>query len=257
MKTKQLFGLTVLACGFALSFTSCSKDDNPVSNKKVVTISFEDQTLNDKGFWCGEINDKGVDTGYGVTYPCTYKENGVTLNCTYGVSYWTGYAISNRSETGFTMTDYTPAGMPDQFNSITGKAHSGKNFCIVQTYGETIDLDAAEGAVVKGFWYTNSSWVVDAILNGDGMSPGKFEKKDWFKCTVTGTKADKTTASVSFYLAENGTYVNNWKYVDLRTLGKVKSLSFSFDGTKRNDYGPTTPMYVCIDDLAVEVDNVD
>ena len=259
MKTNKLFGLAVLACGFALSFTSCSNDDNPISGKKVVTISFENQTLNGKGFWCGDENGTEFDYWGSSAYACTYKEKGVTFNTNYIPSWgsWFGYAVSSRTETGFTMGDYTAEGMPDQFNNITGKAHSGKNFCVVQTYGEKIDIDATEGAVVKGFWYTNNSWTVDAILNGDGMTPGKFEKNDWLKCTVTDTKADNSTATVSFYLAENGSYAKNWKYADLRSLGKVKSLSFSFEGSKNNAGGLTTPAYMCIDDLAIEVEAED
>ena len=48
---------------------------------------------------------------------------------------------------------------------------------------------------------------------------------------------------------QNGKYVQFWQWADLSSLGKVTSLSFSFSGTKANDYGLTTPTYICIDDL--------
>ncbi|SHK71640.1 DUF4465 domain-containing protein [Xylanibacter ruminicola] len=253
MKTNKLFGLSVLVCGFALSFTSCSKDDNPVNEKKTAVITFENQTLNDKGFWCGEVNENGIDTGYGTAYPCTYNENGVSFNTMYGVSYWTGYAISNRTEKGFTMGDYTPAGMPDQFNNITGTAHGGNNFCVVQTYGETIDLN---GATLKGFWYTNSSWVVDAILNGDGISPGNFGPTDYFKCVLYPTPVEGLSgARYDIDLAKDGDYVKEWKYCDLSGVDafkNLKSISFNFESSKKNDLGPTTPIYICIDDIEIE-----
>ena len=226
MKTNKFFGLAALACGFAMSFTSCNNVDNPVlppEEPEIVsaTIGFENQALNDKGFWCGEVNEQGVDNGWGgMTYPCAYQEDIVKFNTTFGVSYWTGYAISNRTETGFTAGDFTPEGMPDQFNNITGKAHGGKNFAIVQTYGEKIEFDRP--VTVKGFWYTNSSYTVNAILNGDGMTPGKFEKDEY--CDLS----------------------------DYEAFENITSLGFGFLGTKKNDYGVTTPTYICIDDIVIE-----
>ena len=253
MKTNKLFGLAVLACGFAMSFTSCTNDDNPVGGLEKKTISFENQTLNEKGFWCGEVNDNTQETAWGTTnYLCSYKEDIVTFNTTYGVSSWFGYAISNRTETGFEYGDYSfsPDGMSDQFNSVTGKAKSGKNFCVVQTYGETIQL--VKPAWVNGFYFTNSSYAAYAYEEGDGMSPGKFEKDDWFKCIVTGKKQDGSTKTVDIYLAKDGEYVKDWQYCDLSSMGKVVELSFAFDGSKKNDWGVTTPAYICIDDIEIE-----
>ena len=250
MKTNKIFGLAVLACGFALSFTSCTNDDNPVGGKRQATVSFENKKLGDLGFWCGEVNENGYDNGYGTSYPCVYKEKGVTFNATYSVSYWSGFAISNRTATNFVVGDFTPEGMPDQFNNVVGKAHTGNNFCVVQTYGETIDL--GREVTLKGLWFTNSSYTANAYENGDGMSPGKFEKDDWFKCTITGIKADGSKTTAEVYLAKDGSYVKDWQYSDLSSLGKVKSLSFAFDGTKKNDWGVTTPAYICIDDIEFE-----
>ena len=121
---------------------------------------------------------------------------------------------------------------------------------MVYPFGETIEL-GDKGALVKGFFYTNDAWTADAIINGDGMSPGFFGDEDWLKCTVTGTKLDDTTASVDIYLAKDGDYAWRWLYADLSSLGVVKSLSFNFDGTKKNDWGLTTPTYICIDDIEI------
>ena len=250
MKTNKLFGLAVLACSFALSFTSCTNDDNPVSGgleKK--TISFEEQTLNDKGFWCGEVNDNGFDNGYGTSYPCVYESDIAKFNTTYSVSYWSGFAISNRTETGFTAGGWTPEDMADQFNNVTGKAKSGKNFCVVQTYGETIQF--AKPAWVNGLWFTNSAYSVNSILNGDNYS-GPFDKTDWFKCTVIGKKQDGSTVSVDIDLAKDGEYVKDWQYCNLSQLGKVTEISFEFSGS-RTSYGYlNTPAYICIDDIEIE-----
>ena len=241
MKTNKFFAFAALVCGFAMSFTSCTNEDNPVGGLQVYTISFENQPLNDLGFWCGDENgDK-------------YVENGLVLNANFGGSYWTGFGISNRTATDFTMGEgYSPSEIPDQFNNITGKAHSGNNFCVVYPYFETIVVNDGKPAFVNGFWFTNDAWTVDAILNGDGMSPGNFDKTDWLKCTVTGKKQSGGTVTVDIDLAKDGDYVKEWKYCDLSSMGKVVELSFVFTGSKSNDWGLTTPSYMCIDDLEIE-----
>ena len=255
MKTNKFFALAAIVCGFAMSMTSCNEKDNPVDGEKTTaTIGFEGATLNAQGFWCGEVNDNGIDNGWGgMAYPCIYKESGAEFNTTFSVTYWSGYAISNRTQTGFAFGDYTPEGMPDQFNNVTGKAHSGKNFCVVQTYGETINLN---GATVKGFWYTNSSYTADAYVNGDGMTPGKFEADDWFRCVLYPTPVEGVGgARYEIYLAKDGDYVKDWQYCDLSNVDafkNIKSISFAFEGTKANDWGVTTPAYICIDDIEIE-----
>jgi len=244
MKTNKLFLMAAFVCGAA--FTSCSNEDNAGSQAYTVSvISFENQKLNSDGYWSGDESGTKYESWGSDAYACKYQEAGVTFNTNFvpAWSSWTGYAISNRTETTYKTTT------PDQYNNITGKAYTGKNFCVVQTYGETIDIEG--GAYVQGFFYTNNAWTVDAILNGDGMTPGKFEPSDWLKCTVTGIKADGTKASVDIELAANGSYVKDWQWADLSSLGKVVSLSFAFSGTKNNAYGLTTPAYMCIDDLTI------
>jgi len=246
MKTNKFFGLAVLACGFALSFTSCSTDDNQVLGHHQATISFENKYLNSDGYWMGDKSGEVFDNWGEDGYACVYKENGVSIPVNYTPAWasWSGFAISSRTETTFKSL------MPDQFNNITGKAKSGEKFGVVYPYGESIEF--GKPVTLKGFWYTNASYTVDAFVNGDGMTPGKFEASDWFLCKVTATKADGTTKDIEIYLAKDGDYVKDWQFCDFNELAEVTSLSFSFDGTRKNDYGLTTPAYLCIDDIEFE-----
>lgn len=255
MKTNKFFGIAALVCGFAMSLNSCSIEDNSVEQGKAkvsAVISFENATLNADGYWRGDETGTKFENYGSDAYACNYKEAGVSFPVNYTPAWglWSGYAISNRTATTYAMLN------PDQFNNITGTAKSGKNFCIVQTYGENIEFDKA--VTVKGFWYTNSAWTVDAILNGDGMTPGKFEASDWFRCVLYPTPAEGMGgARFELDLAKDGDYVKEWKYCDLSNVDafkNIKSISFAFEGTKKNDYGVTTPAYMCIDDIAIEVE---
>ena len=44
-------------------------------------------------------------------------------------------------------------------------------------------------------------------------------------------------------------YVNDWRWVDLTALGTVESITFRMDSSRKNDWGPTTPTYFCMDDF--------
>ncbi len=92
----------------------------------------------------------------------------------------------------------------------------------------------AEGRIIAGMNITNSAWVVECVKNGNGAA-NKFKQGSWFKVIFTGTKADKSTASVDYYLADyRSENESEWYsastglWIDLSSLGKVVSLSISF-----------------------------
>ncbi len=237
------------AVAMMLSFTSCSSDDDPTPVDKSVTVSFENQTLNSEGFWCGTKNEKGTSVeSWGTvitTYPNTYVEGALTFNTDYSwteaYDYWYGYAISNRTATSYAQLT------PDQYNNNVGKANSGSKFCVV--YGDkTIDVSGAKGAVINYMYVTNSAYTTNTIVNGDSYAK-KFEASDWLTCTVKGTHVDGTTATVDIKLAQGTSYIKAWEKVNLSALGAVTKLTFSFDGSDKGAYGLNTPTYVCIDDI--------
>lgn len=268
MKTSKIIGLAVIACGAALSMGSCtSNNDSPVIPSPGIpdeptpvieiakaTIGFEGATLNADGFWAGDDSGEKFDNWGSEAFACSYKEDIVNFPVNYTPSWgsWSGFAVSSRTETTYATETMTP----DQYNNITGTAKSGSNFCIVQTYGESIEFE--KPVTLKGFWYTNNVWTVDAILNGDGMSPGKFEAEDFLKCVVYPTPAEEGMvggARFEIELAKGSDYVKEWKYCDLSDVDafkNIKSIAFGFEGSKKNDYGLTTPAYMCIDDIEVE-----
>ena len=259
MKTK-FFAIAAIACGIVMSMTSCTSNNDMPVVKKTATISFEGQTVNADGFWIGaaEGNSYSYSDDWGGTTTTytdnVYKEGPVTFPVTYNLytsaygtsDFWSGFAISNRTATTFDAATMTP----DQYNNVVGKAHSGKNFCVITTYGEKISLGA--GVTVKSLYFTNSAYTVNSILNGDNYSGDKFAANDWFKCTLKAEKADGTTATKDIDLAKDGGYVNDWQLLDLSDLGAITSLSFEFSGSRSNDYGVLTPAYICIDDITVE-----
>ena len=171
-----------------------------------------------------------------------------------------GCSYSNMTATSFESLD------KDQWNSAAGHGAEGStNYGVL--YGNSLPntpmevikvADAPDGRVVKGMNITNSAWVVECVKNGNEFAH-KFAQGSWFKVTFTGVKADKSTASVDYYLADyrsenefEWTCLTDWDWIDLSSLGKVVSLSISFDGTDKSYGYLNTSTYVCIDNVGCE-----
>ena len=132
MKKSNMLTMAALTCGFAMMFTSCSKEDNG-TQPALTVISFEHQTLNADGYWCGNETGTPFDNWGSTAYNCLYTEAEATFPVNYTPAWgsWSGYAISNINDTTFESYNV------GQFKNVTGSAHSGKNFCVVYSFGVT------------------------------------------------------------------------------------------------------------------------
>jgi len=99
------------------------------------------------------------------------------------------------------------------------------------------------------------------MLNGDAYSK-KFGgatdgDSDWFMLTITGKDVDgAVTGTVDFYLADyraadsaDDYIVDTWRYVDLTSLGKVKTLEFVLSSSDVGDWGMNTPASFALDTI--------
>lgn len=177
-----------------------------------------------------------------TTYTADYGEYG---------KYYFSYAISDKTTTEGKVADYA-------MESACGKAKSGKNYAVwfdnSWNGGSKVTLDIP--SAISGFYITNTTSTVDAIINGDGMSTvaGGFQNGDYLKLVVTGYDAlGAETNSIEYTLAEAKDdkiyYVKAWRWVDLSELGVVSAFDTKLIGTKTNAQGLTTPTYFCMDDL--------
>ena len=208
---------------------------------EAITATFENLYLDEESYWWGTDQRGSFVSG-------SYLFDNTNLP---SYSYWSEFAYANRTATGFQSL------FPDQFNNAVGGGHGGsENYVVAYPYSGSIHVLNKEADVLRGFYVTNDAWTVDAILNGDGMTPGAFRTGDYLKLIITGTHTDGTTSSTEYYLADyrdaeetEHYYIDTWQWVDLRTLGEVSTVQFKLDGNRGNQYGLTTPAYFCIDDF--------
>jgi hypothetical protein len=202
---------------------------------------FEDLTLGPESHWNGSDGSGGFDSGSARFS----NYNG------YGGFYWDGFAYSN-------MTDTASWGMDGQYNAITGYGQGGSANYAVGYIGwnslPTMTLD--EPTIVSGLYVTNNNYAYYAMLYGGDYSYGmanKFGDDDWFLLTIIGKDAAGVeTRRFGFYLAEGTDIVNDWRYVDLTSLGVVKSVEFSLDSSDKTGAWLNTPAYFVIDTVVPE-----
>ena len=249
-----------VAALLSVSSVANAQDNSEVTVKDATVATFEDLTLEPESHWAGPAdNAEEVSGAYGTEWVGTFKSGSYefvnSVNPAWGS--WMGCSYSNMTATSFESYD------KDQWNSAAGHGAAGSaNYGVL--YGNSLPMevikvaDAPEGRVVKGMNITNSAWVVECVKNGNGAAK-KFEQGSWFKVIFTGTKADKSTASVEYYLADyrseneaDWTCLTDWAWIDLSSLGKVVSLSVSFDGTDKSYGYLSTSTYVCIDNVGCE-----
>ena len=171
----------------------------------------------------------------------------------YNYWYWFGYANE---------TDNTYASLADQWKNVVGGGYDGSNNYGV-AYAAAFNgpcyayVLADGGAVVPGFYVTNSAYTYSSLTQGDGYAK-KFELGDWYLLTITGYDADdNATGTKDYYLADlrsadNAYIIDDWRYVDLSSLGKVSKLRFDVSSSDGDGYNIKTPTYFCFDNFGAE-----
>lgn len=214
------------------------------------TVSdFENLTLNDESYYDGSDLSGGFASGDAYFYN--------KYNTTY--QSWSGFAYANR-------TDVTSGEYTNPYSAFTGEGYNqSKNFVVANVFGTSgLKLTGSTaGTTITGFFATNTTYAALTMKNGDAFNIStKFggesgDVKDWFKLTINGyLNNNASTTSVDFYLADyrfddnSRDYIlNTWKWVDLRSLGKVDSLSFTLTSSDNGEWGMNTPAYFAMDNF--------
>lgn len=208
--------------------------------REAVKATFDDNFLPEESYFRGDSKDDVFYSGSYAFHVGYFPE----------FSAWSGYGMSNQTSTEF-------KGLDDQFHSSAGHGYSNSsNYCVAYPSGMYIDVtNSLDGDEIGGVWVTNSAYAINSMSHGDSYGKA-FETGDWFMATATGTAADGSTKSVDFYLADYRSQdvtehymVQDWTWMDLSALGRVKKVTFTFKGSDTGKFGLNTPAYICLDNL--------
>ncbi len=228
---------------------------------KAQTISdFESLTLSKADtFWNGITNKLGT----------TFSNGNAIFNNYYDTSYggfWSaGFAYTN-------MQDSIHGDYHHLYSSKALKGFNGSaNYVSIaeDAYNNRVPIvklsGNAAGKQVSGFYISNSTYAFNSMRDGISPPAKKFggstgNDPDWFKVTIYKWLGGvKTTDSVDFYLADfrfsnnaQDYIVNDWRWVDLTSLGNVDSLSFHLSSSDNSFGFMNTPAFFCMDNFTTK-----
>jgi len=221
--------------------------EKPYEYKSVNYANFENIDLAANGYYNGSDGKTSFASG-NFRFLTDYNA---------GWNTWSGFAASNK-------TDVSTPGYGNQYSAITGKGVAGSaNYAVA--YPNPISTIMFKDTIVSGVYVTNSTYAYLSMKNGDSYAK-KFggesgNDPDWFLLTIEGfDSANKSTGKVNFNLADfaysigsNDYIVNTWKWVNLKSLGRISKLEFSLRSSDTGAWGMNTPGYFCIDNLNHEI----
>ncbi len=214
------------------------------ANAEIAT--FEDLNLPPESYWNGSDGSGGFTSG-GAHFSNTYNADWDS---------WDGFSYSN-------VTDTTTQGLTAQYSAIAGAGQGGSaNYAVAYVgWGAPPTMTVETPSVVGGLYVTNTSYAYYSMLHGDAFAK-KFggqtgNDRDWFVLTITGKNAGGVvTGTVDYYLADyrsadngNDYIVQRWEYIDLTSLGQVKSLEFTLSSSDIGDWGMNTPASFALDTI--------
>ncbi len=223
-----------------------------------VVATFEDQSLAPNS-WNNNAGGgtPGTFTSYGINFSNSY----------YSSTYWTGFAISNRTET---VPESTPAGdANNQYAIYQYDAYPASGAGGSATYGIYYDpgyVNLMPGSSPVSMDVANTLYTYLTLVNGNRFAAA-FKPGNYFTLTITGYAGAAETGGtvgtpVNFDLAryniqkEGDPPVQNhplqtWATIDLTPLIGARSLGFSFASSDVGDFGINTPLYFAVDNLRV------
>lgn len=269
-----IFCLT--AAAVALATVGCEKTEepkpviDPVESLTILTFEDADYKGGASRYWSSLIDspEYGGVLLYGddpsnweaeVDYEWTDKGNTELTAGLFGFPFsFGGSVISDYVLADETQGDYTRQ-LSLWSDKERGKAgHNGSaNFCICYDgsalLGDLPTLAFNDGSehVIDHLYIANTAWVANSLLNVEGEKAGE---DDEFGVRATGYDSEGETGTVEILLYGNGRIVSDWTKWDLSPLGKVAYIEFKCFGTIENLFGPATPSYFAIDDVAVAAD---
>ena len=221
--------------------------EKPYEYNPVTYASFENIDLSATGYYNGSDGKTSFSSG-NFRFFTEYNPEWYS---------WSGFAVSNK-------TDGNTPGYGNQYSAITGKGVSGSaNYAVA--YPNPVSTIAFKDTIVSGVYVTNSTYAYLSMKNGDSYAK-KFGGEtgtdpDWFLLTIEGfDSSNKSTGKVYFNLADfaysissNDYIVNTWRWVNLKSLGRISKLEFSLRSSDNGSWGMNTPGYFCIDNLNHEI----
>ncbi len=232
----------LLLAGSCCVFTSCNDTDGPEPDGKIMTVTFEGDyftNLIDNSQYGGSLLYGGQDV---VWQDSATSLSGVAKS---SMTEWGGNRNSGTAISNYVDDDIRGHG--DYLHQLAVPVSNGsRNFAVVW---EDATLHFADGVarMIQRMDICKTTYLQNVIENGNAFCKPLTEPGSFFKLYIT---ADNGT-SIIITITQDGRIDNKWGQIGLSSLGKVKSLTFSFSGSDEGQFGLNTPRYIAIDNIVV------
>lgn len=236
---KFLFLAVALVMGASV-FTSCEDKEDMVMYK---TLTFESRYFES---FIDDPQYNGPLIYSNEQYAWTDDATKLSSYC--DKADWSAWGYGYGWNNGIAVSDYVdddPEARYDKQLSVP-ESNGSKNFAVV--WEDNSELKFADGMarMIKSMQVSPTTYCLNNVQKNCG--PG-YE----FKVVAVGTKADGSKSMLDIVLAKGREVKTSWFEVDMSSLGEVKSVKFTFDGTDRSEFGILTPKYFALDNVVVAV----
>jgi len=208
------------------------------------TFDFESLVIPENGYWNGS-DESGFFGNSEITFSNSY-------NSTY--QSWSEFSYAYDTIT----SDVQYALYTQQREAFSGNIF-GVGFVPSDWEGGTYDnipikIGFDNTKNISSIYIANDSTTVDIIVNGNSYGTEPFSDGDYFKILISGINGTTpTNDTIKYYLADyrNGQtlILNDWKKIDLSSLGAIDTLVFNLESSDVGSYGMNTPAYFCMDNI--------
>lgn len=214
-------------------------------------INFEELNLSPESYWNGSDMSGSFTSKY-MTFFNNYTDWGG------GMYSWDGFAYSN-------VTDNTTPGYLNQYSAAAGSGNNNSaNYAVAYVSSDwmnnyqpiPISIKIDKNQMGENFpgMYVSLNTYASLYMDEDNLY---LNGKHWFKIIINAVNsATNFSANREILLAdyrfENNTplKLNQWTYINMEWAAPADSLSFILATSDTGDWGPNTPTYFCIDDIA-------
>ncbi len=249
MKKTKFMALLLMA---GMTFTACDEENEITpggDEEKTVTVDFEGSYFSafiDSPQYGGELLYGEMANNYRWTDPVTQLSGGMTKlwGGMYGYSEG-GVAISNYID----ATTNAPHSYTEQL--AVPVSNGSNNFAVVYNQA-TVSFADDVAREIKSIDLIGTTYMLSVAKHGDGYARPLTLSDDYFNVLIEGYDGPELKGAVTVTLCAGGGFMEKWYTCDLSSLGKVKGLKFTMDGSDKGDYGVNTPMYFALDNVVVK-----
>ncbi len=229
---KKLYFLAMMLCA-SFAFTSC--DDSVLIDPSDI-VNFEGE------YWNKLIDDKQYNGSLiysGAEYKWT--DANTTLSGEVVKADWSQWGMGYGWDHGFAISNYVNANAKD-YNEQLSVSKAQGNFAVAYNDGSQLTFADGQEHEIRSIDLAPVAYAYNEMKKACGKGYS-------FQVIMTFEAANGTKQTVKVDIAKDDVVQEGFATIQL--YQKAKSITFTFDGSDKSEYGLLTPKYIAIDNIVI------